>query len=48
VKVDVPPFDGKIDCVVAMEDYFDWYEMSEIEHVRFAKMKLVGLTRKSW
>ena len=33
VKVDVPSFDGKIDAttfsdwIVAMEDYFDWYEM---------------------
>ena len=54
VKVDVPSFDGKIDAttfadwIVAMEDYFDWYEMSDIERVRFAKMKLIGPARKFW
>jgi len=54
VKVDVPSFDGKIDAItlsdwlVAMKDYFDWYEMFNIERVRFAKMKLVGPARKFW
>ena len=54
MKVDVPSFDGNIDAtvfsdwLVAMEDYFDWYEMSDIERVRFAKRKLVGLARKFW
>ena len=39
VKVDVPSFDGKIDAttssdwIVATEDYFDWYEMSDVERV---------------
>jgi len=37
VKVVVASFDGKInattlfDWLVAMKDYFDWYEMSNIE-----------------
>ena len=31
-----------------MEDYFDWYEMSNIERIRFAKMKLIGPARKFW
>ena len=37
VKVDVHSLDGKIDAtasigwLVAMEDYFDWYEMFDIE-----------------
>jgi len=37
VKVDVSSFDGKIDVItffdwlVAVEDYFDWYEMSDVE-----------------
>ena len=54
VKVDVPSFDGKIDAttfsdwVIAMDDYFDWCEMSDIEQVRFAKMKLIGPARKFW
>ena len=39
VKVNMPSFDGKIDAttfsnwLVAMEDYIDWYEMSNIERV---------------
>ena len=31
-----------------MEDYFDRYEMFDIELVRFAKMKLVGPEKKFW
>lgn len=31
-----------------MEDYFDWYEMFDIESVCFAKMKLVSPERKFW
>ena len=34
--------------LLAMEDYFDWYEMSDIKRVRFAKMKLIGPARKLW
>jgi len=47
VKLDVPSFDGKIDAtpfsdwLVAMEEYFDWYEVSDTERLWFAKMKLV-------
>ena len=43
VKVNVPSFDGKIDAthfsnwMVAMEGYFDWYEMSDIERVRLLR-----------
>jgi len=54
VKIDVPSIDRKIDAttfsdwIVAIEDYFDWYEMSDIEQVRFAKMKLIGPARKFW
>ena len=39
VKVNVPSFDGKIDAttfsdwLVAMDDYFDKYEMSNIKQV---------------
>jgi len=33
---------------VAMEDYFDWYEMSDIKRVRFAKKKLIGPSWKFW
>jgi len=31
-----------------MDDYFDWNETSDIDQVRFAKMKLIGPTRKFW
>ena len=54
VKVDVPTYDGRLeantfsDWLIAMEDYFDWYGMSDIECVHFAKMKLVGPARKFW
>jgi len=34
------------DWIVAMDDYFDWYEMFGIKRVRFAKMKLIGPARK--
>jgi len=52
VKVDIPSLVGKIDAttfsdwMVDIEDYFDGYEMSGIERVRFAKMKLIGLAKK--
>ena len=54
VKVDIPAYDGRLDpdtfleWLIAMEDYFDWCWMSDIECVRFAKMKLVGPARKFW
>jgi len=41
VKVDIPTHDGRIDAntfsdwLIAMEDYFDCYGMSDIECVRF-------------
>ena len=37
-----------LDWIVAIEDYFDCYEMSDIKRVRFAKMKLIGPVRKFW
>jgi len=45
-------FDGKMDTtsfsdwLVSMEDYFDWYEMFDVERVQFAKIKVVGPGRK--
>jgi len=54
MKVDVPSFDEKIhtttfsDRLIAMEDRFDWYEMYDIERVRFAKMKIVEPAMKFW
>nr|CAD1833634.1 unnamed protein product [Ananas comosus var. bracteatus] len=52
VKVDAPSFDGKLnpkaftDWLVDMEQYFDWYDMSDNRRVRFAKMKLTGIENK--
>ena len=51
VKVSAPEFDGRIDpnafsdWLVAVEEYFDWYEMIDSERVRFAKMKLTNSTK---
>ena len=48
VKVSAPKFDGRMDCnvfsdwLVAIEEYFDWYEMIDSEQVRFAKIKLTN------
>ena len=36
------------DCLVAIEEYFDWYEMIDSERVRFAKMKLTNSTKMYW
>ena len=33
------------DWLVAIEEYFDWYEMIDSERVRFAKMKLTNSTK---
>lgn len=54
VKIDVPDFDGRfdatnfIDWVSAIEEYFDWYDMTNERRVRFAKMKLVNLAKVWW
>ena len=54
VKIESPKFDGRIDHNVfldwidALEDYFDWYRMSEGQKVRFAKLRLVGSAKKYW
>ena len=48
VKVSALEFDGIMDSnafydwLVAIEEYFDWYEMIDSERVRFAKMKLTN------
>lgn len=32
----------------ALEDYFEWCDMSDIEDVRFTTLNLVRSTRKYW
>ena len=54
VKVSTPEFDGRMDpnvfsdWLVAIEEYFDWYEMIDSEWVRFAKMKLTNSAKMYW
>ena len=36
------------DWFVAIEEYFDWYEMIDSERIRFAKMKLNNLAQMCW
>ena len=54
VKVSNPEFDGRMDptafsdLLVAIEEYFDWYEMIDRERVRFVKMKLTNSTKMYW
>ena len=54
VKVSAPEFDGRMepnvfsDWLVAIEEYFDWYEMIDSERVRFAKMKLTNSAKMYW
>ncbi|CAL8114177.1 unnamed protein product [Prunus armeniaca] len=31
-----------------MEDYFDWYDMSDAQWIRFTKLKLVGAAKQYW
>ncbi|MDR5650907.1 hypothetical protein, partial [Staphylococcus nepalensis] len=51
---DVSSFDGKLDprafldWLQEMDDYFEWYNMPEAQRVRFAKIKLVGSTKRYW
>ena len=54
VTVSAFEFDGKMDpnafsdWLVAIEEYFDWYEMIDSERVRFAKMKLTNSAKMYW
>ena len=36
------------DWLVAIEEYFDWYEMIDSEQIRFAKMKLTNSAKMYW
>ncbi|KAK8926104.1 hypothetical protein KSP39_PZI018936 [Platanthera zijinensis] len=48
IRLDAPSFDGRLDpkafCdwLLDMDHYFEWYDMSDVRCVRFAKMKLIG------
>ena len=54
IKVNAPSFDGShqpsdyIDWETAMDQYFDWYPMSEERKVRLAKMRLTKLAKTYW
>ncbi|BBH03402.1 hypothetical protein Prudu_014267 [Prunus dulcis] len=53
-KPTAPDFDGRgdptifVDWISAMEDYFEWYDMSDAQRIRFAKLKLVGAAKQYW
>ena len=34
--------------LVAIEEYFDWYEMIDSEQIRFTKMKLTNSAKMYW
>ena len=48
VKVEAPNFDGSLDpkeyldWEADMDHYFEWYDMSKAQKIRFAKMKLIS------
>ena len=54
IRLDAPTFDGSLDPKVSidwegdMDQYFDWYEMSEDRKVKFAKLRLVRQARLYW
>lgn len=54
VKIDAPNFHRKfdpkafMDWLIDMDQYFDWYEMSNNRWVHFVKMKLTGITKQYW
>jgi hypothetical protein len=54
MKVDVPDFFGKLepnafeDWLTTIEDYFDWFAVSEDRKVRYVRMKLKGHARAWW
>lgn len=56
LKVDVKAYDGTLepkcffffDWLSIMDDYFNWYEMSDERIIRLPKMKLKESARKYW
>ena len=48
VKIKAPSFDGQLDptrfldWLADIDHYFEWYDMSDEQRVRFAKIKLMG------
>jgi hypothetical protein len=54
MKIDVPDFHGKLDphafedWLTAIEDYFDWFAVSENRKTRCVRLKLKGHARAWW
>ena len=54
MRLEVLDFEGRVDPMVfsnwiaSIEEYFDWYDMTNDRQVRFAKMKFVGLAKVWW
>ena len=54
IRLDAPTFEGSLDPKVYidweadMDQYFDWYDMSEERRFKFAKIRLVRQARLHW
>ena len=54
IRLDAPTFEGSLDPKVYvdweadMDQYFDWYDMSEARRFKFAKIRLVRQARLYW
>ena len=51
---EAPTFDGRLgpkaftDWVREMDQFFEWYKLSDDRKIRFAKLKLVALPKLFW
>ena len=54
IKLDAPTFDGSLNPKVyvdwegEMDQYFEWYDMTEERKCKFAKIRLVRRARLFW
>ncbi|XP_020257552.1 uncharacterized protein LOC109834065 [Asparagus officinalis] len=54
IKLDVPTFDGQsepkdfLEWIRQVDDYFNWYPLSEERRIKFAAMKLTGQASQFW
>ena len=54
VKVEAPSFDGSLDFKeyldweVDIDHFFEWYDMSEVQKIKFAKIKLISQSKLYW
>ena len=54
VRVEASSFDGSLDpkiylnWEVGMDHFFEWYDMTNVRRIRFAKMRLTGQAKTYW